>query len=93
MSFRSLTVVNSNRLRSTYDNSAIAVKRGGGGVGTIGNVSFVNAAIIDTTATIDTYFTFRDYSNIGFSLVKFVNPAELKGAKRSPNNCREPSAS
>lgn len=83
VSFRSLTVVNSNRLRSTYDNSAIAVKRGGGGVGTIGNVSFVNAAIIDTTATIDTYFTFRDYSNIGFSLVKFVNPAELKGASRA----------
>jgi parallel beta-helix repeat protein len=80
--FDGLTVLNPNRLRFGTITSAIAVRRGGGGKGRIGNISFTNTSILDTLGTINTYFTFVDYSGIGFSSVRFVMPGKLQGAKK-----------
>jgi hypothetical protein len=59
VTFRNLHVADVNQSRTTYDNAAIAVKRGGGGIGPIGNVFFLNPTIIDTTGKLDYYFTLR----------------------------------
>lgn len=84
VTFEDLTVIDANSSRSTYDNAAVAVKRGGGGVTPLGNIAFLRATIIDTTGALDYYFTFRDYSNVGFEKVRFLNPVKLAGARRSP---------
>jgi hypothetical protein len=81
LSFQNLNVQEPNQARGTYNNSAVAVKRGGGGQGLIGNVSFVNTSITDVTGTLDTYFEVVDYSNIGITKVQFVNPGTLSGAR------------
>jgi hypothetical protein len=81
LSFQNLSVQNPNQARATYGNSAVAVKRGGGGQGVIGNVAFVNTSITDVTGSLDTYFEFVDYSSIGITKVQFVNPGILSGAR------------
>lgn len=81
LTFRDLTVLNANMHRKTYDNAAVAVKRGGGGVGKMGNVHFIRPKITDTKGNLEYYFTFRDYSGIGFDNVEFRDP-ELRGASR-----------
>lgn len=81
LSFQNLRVQEPNQARATYDNSAVAVKRGGGGQGLIGNVSFVNTSITDVTGTLDTYFEVVDYSDVGITKVQFVNPGTLSGAR------------
>lgn len=80
--FRNLTVINPNESKSTMDNAAIAVKRGGGGTGTIGNVSFIRTIVKDTRPKpkLSYYFSFADYSNVGIRNVSFSNPVELSGA-------------
>ena len=78
--FQNLNVQNPNQARATDDNAAVAVKRGGGGQGLIGNVSFINTSITDISGSLDQYFTFVDYSSIGMSKVEFVNPGILFGA-------------
>ena len=79
---RGLTVINPNQSGSTIDNAAVAVKRGGGGAGTIGNVEFTGTTIRDTRPSpkLDYYFTFIDYSKIGIRDVVFSNPVQLTGA-------------
>ncbi len=79
---RGLTVTDPNQSGSTIDNAAVAVKRGGGGVGTIGNVEFTGATIRDTRSSpkLDYYFTFVDYSKVGIRDVVFINPIQLTGA-------------
>ena len=81
--FQSLTVENPNQAHATDDNTAVAVIRGGGGQGEIGNVSFVNTSITDITGSLDRYFTFVDYSNVGLSNVEFIDPGVLFGAPSS----------
>jgi hypothetical protein len=83
VAFENLTVVDPNGSRSTYDNAAVAVKRGGGGVTPLGNISFIGASIIDKAGKLDYYFTLRDYSGVGFEKVKFLNPARLAGARHA----------
>jgi len=80
VTFRNLHVSDVNQSRTTYDNAAIAVKRGGGGIGPIGNVFFLNPTIIDTAGKLDYYFTLRDYSNVGFAHVQISAPAAVHGA-------------
>ncbi len=82
-SFRRLTVVDPNVGGSTMDNAAVAVKRGGGGHGTIGNVEFIGTTIRDTRRPpkLQYYFTFADYSGIGIQNVIFRNSVELTGAR------------
>ena len=80
--FQNLNVTDPNQSKTTYDNSAISVKRGGGGQGLIGNVYFLNTSISSTTGTLDTYFSFWDYSYIGFTKVQMLDAASLVGAKR-----------
>lgn len=80
--FQNLNVAEPNQSKTTYDNSAVAVKRGGGGQGLLGNVYFFNTSISSTTGTLDTYFSFWDYSYIGFTKVQMLNPVSLVGAKR-----------
>lgn len=81
LTFTNLNVLNANQSHNTYDNSAISVKRGGGGEGLIGNVSFLNPSIVSTDGKLDTYFSFWDYSNIGFTKVTLANPVTLSGAR------------
>ena len=83
LTFQNLTVENPNQAHATDDNTAVAVIRGGGGKGVIGNVSFVNTSITDVSGSLDRYFTFVDYSNIGVSKVQFVDPGVLFGAPSS----------
>jgi hypothetical protein len=80
---RSASVLNANRSRSTDDNTAIAVIRGGGGIGPLGNVSFIGTSIRDTNKEplIDHYFTFTDYSHVGIQNVEFTAPGVLTGAR------------
>jgi len=82
-SFRRLTVVDPNVGGSTMDNAAVAVKRGGGGRGPIGNVEFIGTTIRDTRRPpkLQYYFTFADYSGIGIQNVIFRNSVELTGAR------------
>ena len=80
VTFRNLTVYDANQNRVTYDNAAIAIKRGGGGLGPEGNVSFLSPTIIDTTGRLDYYFTLRDYSNVGFAHVQISGSFTFSGA-------------
>jgi hypothetical protein len=77
LTFSNLTVTNANQSGSNFDGAATAVKRGGGGVGLEGNVYFTGASIIDTTGKLRSYFTVRDYSNVGYTKIQFVNPGKL----------------
>jgi hypothetical protein len=80
LTFQNLTVENPNQAHATDDNTAVAVIRGGGGQGAIGNVSFVNTSITDISGSLDRYFIFVDYSNIGLSKIQFIDPGVLFGA-------------
>lgn len=83
LTFQNLVVTNANQTRTTWNNAAIAVKRGGGGIGLMGNVYFLNPIIIDTTGKIDYYYTINDYSNVGETKIQIVNPVQLSGALRA----------
>lgn len=76
------TIVNANGARATEDNVALAVIRGGGGKGRMGNIEFVRTSIRDTSSKphLDHYFSFHDYSRIGFLRVAFSQPGVLSGA-------------
>ena len=80
ITFQDLAVYDANQTRTTYDNAAIAVKRGGGGIGPTGNVYFVNPMIVDTTGKLDHYFTLRDYSEVGFAHVQISGSVSFSGA-------------
>jgi hypothetical protein len=80
LTFRNLVVVDVNQTRTTYDNAAIGIKRGGGGIGLIGNVYFLNPTIIDTKGKLDYYYTLRDFSYVGFAHVQVSLPAAASGA-------------
>jgi hypothetical protein len=77
--FQDLTVADSNQSGTNYDDAAVAVKRGGGGFGPEGNVYFLGTSIIDTTGKLQCYFTLRDYSNVGYVSVQFMNSIQLIG--------------
>ena len=83
VSFRGLTVIDPNGAASTWDNAAVAVRRGGGGRDRIGNVEFVRTTIRDTRRQpkLDYYFSFTDYSHIGIENVTFRNALQLSGAR------------
>jgi len=72
--FQNLNVADPNQSKTTYDNSAISIKRGGGGEGLLGNVYFTNPSVTSTTGTVDHIFSFWDYSYIGFTRVQVQNP-------------------
>jgi len=75
-------ILNANQSRSTDDNAAIGITRGGGGTGYLGNIEFVRTSIrdIEKTPLIDYYFSFNDYSQKGFSKIAFSQPGVLSGA-------------
>ena len=79
--FENLTIIDPNQSRSTYDNAAMAVKRGGGGAGQIGNVFFVRPTIVDKQGNLECYLSLRDYSGIGFSRIRLADPLKLAGAR------------
>ncbi len=79
--FQNLTVTNVNSSRSTIDNAAIAVKRGGGAVYPMGNVHFLGTSIIDTAGYLDVYFTVYDWSHIGIAQLQLMDFGSLSGAK------------
>jgi Right handed beta helix region len=81
--FQNLIVTNANQSRTTVNNAAIGIKRGGGGIGPMGNVYFLNPIIIDTTGKIDYYYTINDFSNVGETRIQIVNPAQISGALRA----------
>jgi len=68
---------------ATDDNTAIGIIRGGGGLGSIGNVKFQRISIRDTAKSpaIDYYYTFVDYSRQGLYKVLFSEPGILSGAR------------
>jgi hypothetical protein len=80
LTFQNLAVYDANQKRVTYDNAAIAVKRGGGGIGPEGNVYFLNPTVVDTTAKLDYYYSLRDYSNVGFAHVQIIGTFNFSGA-------------
>jgi hypothetical protein len=83
LTFQNLIVTNANQSRTTVNNAAIAVERGGGGIGPMGNVYFLNPIIIDTTGKIDYYYTINDFSNVGETRIQIVNPVQISGALRA----------
>ena len=86
VTFKDLTVVNPNQNRTAADGAAIAVGRGGGGVGDQGNAFFTGTTISDTGGTIDYYFTYYDGSGFPFKDVQFLAPGSLSGASKAPPN-------
>lgn len=80
VTFQNLNVADPNQSRTTYDNSAISIKRGGGGDGLLGNVYFINPSVTSTTGTVAHTFSFWDYSYIGFTQVQVQNPITPPGA-------------
>ncbi len=81
LTFQNLTVTNANSSRSTIDNAAIAVKRGGGAIHPMGNVHFLGTSITDTASYLDVYFTVYDWSKIGISQLQLMNFGALSGAR------------
>ena len=77
------SILNANQGHGTDDNVAIAVIRGGGGRGRLGNVKFQRISIRDTSKkpTIEYYYSFADYSRQGFNNVLFSQPGVLTGAR------------
>lgn len=80
--FTGLTVVNPGASGSNYDGAAVAVKRGGGGVGNLGNVTFTGMTVTGAVHC-SSYFTVRDYSNIGVAHIHISNFGTLSGASSS----------
>jgi hypothetical protein len=76
---RNLTVTDPNGSGKTYDGAAIAVKRGGGGRTALGNVSFKGTSILDTKGRLKTYFSVRDYSNVGLKNIRIGDFRSLRG--------------
>ena len=81
LTFQNLTVSNVNSSRSTIDNAAIAVKRGGGAVYPMGNVHFLGTSISDTLGYLNVYFTVYDWSHIGIAQLQLIDFGPLNGAK------------
>lgn len=77
------SILNANQGRATDDNVAVAIIRGGGGVGRLGNIKFQRISIRDTSkiTALDYYYTFADYSRQGFNDVLFSQPGVLTGAR------------
>ena len=77
------SILNANQGHATDDNVAVAITRGGGGTGRIGNVKFQRVSIRDTSkkSALDYYYTFVDYSRQGFNNVLFSQPGVLTGAR------------
>ena len=77
------SILNANQGRGTDDNVAIAIIRGGGGTGRLGNIKFQRISIRDTSkkSTLAYYYTFVDYSRQGFDNVQFSQPGVLTGAR------------
>ena len=82
LTFRNLKVTNANQTRTTVNNAAVGVVRGGGGLGLQGNVYFLNPTITDTTGKIDYYYTINDFSNVGEANIQYLNPVQ-SGARLS----------
>jgi Right handed beta helix region len=80
---RDASILNANQGHATDDNTAIGIIRGGGGLGTIGNIKFQRISIRDTAKNpaIDYYYTFVDYSRQGLNKVLFSEPGLLSGAR------------
>jgi hypothetical protein len=83
LTFRDLTVIDPNQSHSAIDNAATIVKRGGGAVGPMGGVHFLNPTIKSTDGKVDYYFTYHDWSQVGIGNVKFVG-GTLAGAVHHP---------
>jgi len=77
------SILNANQGRATDDNVAVAIIRGGGGRGRLGNIKFQRTSIRDTSknSALQYYYTFTDYSRQGFSSVLFSQPGVLTGAR------------
>jgi len=77
------SILNANQGHTTDYNAAVAIVRGGGGVGRLGNVKFQRVSIRDTSdkTALDYYYTFVDYSRKGFYNVLFSQPGVLTGAR------------
>jgi hypothetical protein len=87
VTFKNLSVVNPNQNgTNAVDNAAIAVGRGGGGLGDQGNSFFTGTNVSVTNGKIDYYFTYYDGSGQPFHNVQWVNPGTLSGAKKAPPN-------
>jgi hypothetical protein len=86
VTFKNLDVVNPNQNGTAVDNAAIAVGRGGGGVGDQGNSFFTGTRVSDTEGKIDYYFTYYDGSSLPFTNVQFLAPGPLSGANKAPPN-------
>jgi hypothetical protein len=86
VTFQNLTIINPNQNGTAVDGAAVAVGRGGGGVGDQGNAYFLGTSVSDTQGKIARYFTFYDGSGQPFSNVKFLNPGTLSGATQAPPN-------
>jgi hypothetical protein len=80
VTFQNLDITDPNQSKTNYDNSAISIKRGGGGEGLLGNVYFINPSVTSTTGTVAHTFSFWDYSYIGFTEVQVQNPITPSGA-------------
>ncbi len=80
---RDASILNANQGHATDDNTAIGIIRGGGGLGTLGNIKFQRVSVRDTgkNPAIDHYYTFVDYSRQGFYKVLFSEPGVLSGAR------------
>jgi hypothetical protein len=77
------SILNANQGHATDDNAAVAIIRGGNGVGRLGNIKFQRVSIRDTSkrTALDYYYTFVDYSRKGFNNVLFSQPGVLTGAR------------
>jgi hypothetical protein len=86
VTYKNLTIINPNQNGTAVDGAAVAVGRGGGGVGDQGNAYFLGTNVSDTQGKIAYYFTFYDGSGQGFSKVKFDTTGTLSGATKAPPN-------
>lgn len=80
LTFQNLVVTNANQSHTTVDQAAVAVERGGGGIGLQGNVYFLSPTITDNTSKIDYYYTIEDFSSVGDTRIQFLTPVALTGA-------------
>lgn len=77
------SILNANQGHATDDNVAVAIIRGGGGSGRLGNIKFQRISVRDTAKNpaIDYYYSFVDYSRQGFYNVLFSHPGVLTGSR------------
>jgi hypothetical protein len=86
VTFRNLSVLDPNQNGTAVDGAAVAVGRGGGGVGDQGNSTFIGTSVDDTKGKTKYYFTYYDGSGLPFQKVQWVSPGTLKGAANAPPN-------